>query len=501
MLVGDANGAYPSGNSLLVRGAGESDHHRSVGDGRANGVAHRRASTRSSTATVTRITWPATACSPMPGCTSTTPTCSARSDIDGLMEVYGLTGASRRDFERVVIEEFHYTPRPDAEGFGDGHVFDLGGGVRVEAVHLPGHTRGHSGFRIGEVFFLSDIDLTGFGPYYGDVWSDLDDFEASLVKVRDEEAEFYVTFHHKGVIEGRDDVRRAGGCVHRGHRSAPRGDARLPRRAAHDRGDGGAPVHLPPARDVGLRRVGRTPQRRSPRAAHARPEARPPRSIPAAIDVCDKISAGTGLRFLVTNDDFEGIRHDTTDGATARSRHDRADRRAAAAARVVDEPARGRRARAGRPVRCVDARTGAGAGDVTPRRASCGSTQLARRPTSPRWRSARRVRSITPSSSSPRTAVWRSEPASTRRRSTGWAPVRIRVSRATRRRPMPWPPRSCATTGCPRRPTPTPRRGSDRRAWSNCSRPIGYYCLISTLLNGFDIPLVEGMTDPFPDAS
>ena len=39
------------------------------------------------------------------------------------------------------------------------------------------------------VFFLSDIDLTGFGPYYGDVWSDLEDFEASLAKVRDEEAD------------------------------------------------------------------------------------------------------------------------------------------------------------------------------------------------------------------------------------------------------------------------------------------------------------------------
>ncbi|MEO1913100.1 MAG: hypothetical protein ABGW98_04530, partial [Myxococcales bacterium] len=70
--------------------------------------------------------------------------------------------------------------------------------------HLPGHTRGHSGFRISEgVFFLSDIDLTGFGPYYGDVWSDLEDFEESLRKVRDEDADFYVTFHHKGVIEGR----------------------------------------------------------------------------------------------------------------------------------------------------------------------------------------------------------------------------------------------------------------------------------------------------------
>ena len=58
------------------------------------------------------------------------------------------------------------------------------------------------------MFFLSDIDLTGFGPYYGDVWSDLEDFEASLAKVRDEDADFYVTFHHKGVIEGRDEFVR-----------------------------------------------------------------------------------------------------------------------------------------------------------------------------------------------------------------------------------------------------------------------------------------------------
>jgi len=124
--------------------------------------------------------------------------------MDGLMAVYGLEGRARDEFERVIVDEFHFSPRPDAHGFGDGHVFDLGGGVTVEAVHLPGHTRGHSGFRMGGVFFLSDIDLTGFGPYYGDVWSDLEDFEESLVKVRDEEADFYVTFHHKGIIEGRD---------------------------------------------------------------------------------------------------------------------------------------------------------------------------------------------------------------------------------------------------------------------------------------------------------
>jgi glyoxylase-like metal-dependent hydrolase (beta-lactamase superfamily II) len=202
VLVGDANGAYPSGNTLLVRGAGESvlvDPSVTVVarggapvaiDAVINSHSHEDHMAGNGTFPAARLHIHD---ADLPG---------ARS-MDGLMAVYGLTGDARTAFEQVILDEFHYTPRPDAQGFTDGHVFDLGGGVTVEAVHLPGHTRGHSGFRIDGVFFLSDIDLTGFGPYYGDVWSDLEDFEASLAKVRDEDAEFYVTFHHKGVIEGR----------------------------------------------------------------------------------------------------------------------------------------------------------------------------------------------------------------------------------------------------------------------------------------------------------
>ena len=95
------------------------------------------------------------------------------------------------------------------------------------------------------MFFLSDIDLTGFGPYYGDVWSDLDDFEASLVKVRDEHAEHYVTFHHKGVIDGRDAFVEMLDDFHAVIGRRHDGDARLPRRAAHDRRDGRPPVRVP----------------------------------------------------------------------------------------------------------------------------------------------------------------------------------------------------------------------------------------------------------------
>jgi glyoxylase-like metal-dependent hydrolase (beta-lactamase superfamily II) len=203
VLVGDEGGRYPSGNSLVVRGDGEAViidpsvsvvarggapvavdaviiSHSHEDHMAGNGLFHRSAVHIHDDDLL-----------------------GARA-LDGLMDVYGLTGEPRRAFAEQIVEEFHYTPRPDAQGFSDGHVWDLGRS-QVEAVHLPGHTRGHSGFRIsGGVFFLSDIDLTGFGPYYGDVWSDLEDFERSLVQVRDEQADYYVTFHHRGVIEGRE---------------------------------------------------------------------------------------------------------------------------------------------------------------------------------------------------------------------------------------------------------------------------------------------------------
>ena len=100
------------------------------------------------------------------------------------------------------------------------------------------------------MFFLSDIDLTGFGPYYGDVWSDLDDFEASLAKVRDEDADLYVTFHRRGVIEGREEFLRLLDGLAVMIETPPRGDARLPRRATDTRRMGEHLVILRPHVEV-----------------------------------------------------------------------------------------------------------------------------------------------------------------------------------------------------------------------------------------------------------
>jgi glyoxylase-like metal-dependent hydrolase (beta-lactamase superfamily II) len=124
--------------------------------------------------------------------------------LDGLMAIYGYADADAA-MRHVVLQQFHYVARPDTHSFEDGEVFPLGG-TQIRVIHTPGHTRGHC-VLLAEpegVLFLGDIDLTGFGPYYGDAWSNLEDFERSLQRVREIEARVWVSFHHAGVIDDRD---------------------------------------------------------------------------------------------------------------------------------------------------------------------------------------------------------------------------------------------------------------------------------------------------------
>jgi glyoxylase-like metal-dependent hydrolase (beta-lactamase superfamily II) len=125
--------------------------------------------------------------------------------LDGLMAIYGFPGEIDAIWRRVVVEQFDFLPRADALAYRDGDVFELGG-ARVRVLHAPGHTRGHSMLHVepDDVLYLGDIDLSSFGPYYGDAWSSLEDFERTLEMARGITAHWYATFHHVGVIEGRE---------------------------------------------------------------------------------------------------------------------------------------------------------------------------------------------------------------------------------------------------------------------------------------------------------
>jgi glyoxylase-like metal-dependent hydrolase (beta-lactamase superfamily II) len=100
--------------------------------------------------------------------------------------------------------DFFYAPRPDAVGYVDGAVWELGRS-RVRAFHMPGHTAGHTVLLVEPegVAFIGDIDLSGFGPYYGDASSCLADFRRTLARLPEIPAQVWVTSHHRGAYTDR----------------------------------------------------------------------------------------------------------------------------------------------------------------------------------------------------------------------------------------------------------------------------------------------------------
>ncbi|MFE5942468.1 MBL fold metallo-hydrolase [Streptomyces sp. NPDC056480] len=198
VMVGAERGAYPYANSVLVRGSAETlvidpslslagaappadvvlvshaheDHIAALGDYETPVHVHMQ-------------------------------DLAAVRSLAAMVDGYGLPPEAVEPTTLVLRDRFHLQDRPEATGFEDGTVFDLGGRT-VTVVHLPGHTAGHCGFLIEPdgFLFVADIDLTSFGPYYGDVGSSLTDFEASMRRCRDVDAQWYGTAHQKGVVEG-----------------------------------------------------------------------------------------------------------------------------------------------------------------------------------------------------------------------------------------------------------------------------------------------------------
>ncbi len=125
---------------------------------------------------------------------------------EGLARHYGYAPEVLERMRAMIERDFHYAPRPDARAYADRESWDLGGGVRVHAFHMPGHTSGHCVLFVepDAVAFVGDIDLSSFGPYYGDATSSLADFRRTLQRVKDIPAKAWVTSHHKGVVADRE---------------------------------------------------------------------------------------------------------------------------------------------------------------------------------------------------------------------------------------------------------------------------------------------------------
>jgi hydroxyacylglutathione hydrolase len=91
---------------------------------------------------------------------------------------------------------------PDGR-YAEGDVLEIGG-AELEAIHTPGHLDDHYCFleRKTGTLFATDIDLTSFGPWYGNPESDIEMFEDSVKKVMAMPCN-RVCSSHKEPIEGR----------------------------------------------------------------------------------------------------------------------------------------------------------------------------------------------------------------------------------------------------------------------------------------------------------
>ncbi|MFT4201580.1 MBL fold metallo-hydrolase [Gordonia sp. (in: high G+C Gram-positive bacteria)] len=118
-----------------------------------------------------------------------------------------VTGLESAPMGEELRQRFRWSERPDAVGFSDVAVIDVGGGVRIRVVPLPGHTAGHCGFLIEPdgVLYIADVDLMAFGPFYADIGSELSDVRGSLARCAEIDAGVYTTFHHKGPYDDRPE--------------------------------------------------------------------------------------------------------------------------------------------------------------------------------------------------------------------------------------------------------------------------------------------------------
>lgn len=126
------------------------------------------------------------------------------SNVEVFLDWYGMDEEEYREYWRHVLkEQFHFKPRRPERFLQEGQIIDLGVQT-VKVISTPGHSPGHLAFLFQEsgVLFIADYDLTRFGPWYGDVYSSIEETIDSVNHLKRIPAEVILASHETGVFIG-----------------------------------------------------------------------------------------------------------------------------------------------------------------------------------------------------------------------------------------------------------------------------------------------------------
>lgn len=118
-------------------------------------------------------------------------------DFEKYLEFAGVLGKPfEKEMRALFSGDIKFPENSVVPDLVDGEILDFDG-AKVEILHTPGHTPGHVCLRVvdDEVIYLGDVDLTRFGPWYGDRYSDVNAFRASMERLKNEPAKVFIPSH------------------------------------------------------------------------------------------------------------------------------------------------------------------------------------------------------------------------------------------------------------------------------------------------------------------
>ncbi|MBX7149000.1 MBL fold metallo-hydrolase [bacterium] len=105
-------------------------------------------------------------------------------------------------WRKQFFQKYHISDCPVSQLYKGNELIETDT-TQIQLVHIPGHTPGHMALHFKNIstIFISDIDLTPYGPWYANVVSDIEEFKKSVEKVMAIEADYYVTSHGERIYD------------------------------------------------------------------------------------------------------------------------------------------------------------------------------------------------------------------------------------------------------------------------------------------------------------